>query len=122
MLKRSTPCSLNFWLTLTRSFAVDHVQETIEGTKAAIAYIYCDYKDKKTQSELALLSSIARQLTEQTSSIPPIVQEFCEKNAQKRRNPTGDEWTLLIKSICVLFQTTFIFIDAIVRSLIRVIF
>jgi hypothetical protein len=83
--------------------------------KIAIAYIYCDYKNPKTQSELKLLSSITRQLTEQASSIPPAVKQFCDKNAEKRRNPTGDEWTSLINSICLLFQKTYVFIDAIVR-------
>ncbi len=76
--------------------------------------MYCDYENPKTQSELELLSSITRQLTEQTSSMPPAVKEFCDKNAEKRRHPTGEEWISLIKSICLLFQTTYVFVDALV--------
>ncbi len=106
--------SLIYWLTPARSLAVDHVQEATRGTEAAIVYIYCDYKNPRTQSELELLSSIARQLIEQTRSIPAAVKEFCDKNAEKRRHPTGDEWTSLVESICLLFQTTYIFVDALV--------
>lgn len=93
---------------------MNYVQEASQGSKTAIAYIYCDYENPKTQSELELLSSIARQLAKQTNSIPSAVKEFCEKNAERRRHPTGDEWVLLLKSIGLLFQTTYIFVDALV--------
>ncbi|TAQ84511.1 hypothetical protein B7494_g7175 [Chlorociboria aeruginascens] len=98
--------------TVMTSFAVDYTQEAIQGSKAAIACIYCDYKNPKTHSELELLSSITRQLTKQTSSIPQEVREFCAKDAERRRNPTGDEWISLVKSICSLFQNTYVFVDA----------
>ena len=81
---------------------------------AAIAYIYCDYKNAKTQSEVELLASITRQLAEQTSPLPPEVKVFHEKDAQRRRNPTNDERISLFRSICVLFQTIYVFIDALV--------
>ncbi|KAI9742546.1 MAG: hypothetical protein M1818_003686 [Claussenomyces sp. TS43310] len=80
--------------------------------KAAIAHVYCDYKDLKTQSEVELLSSITRQLAEQTSTMPPAVKKFCEKNAQKRRNSTDEEWISLVQSICLHFQKTYVFVDA----------
>ncbi|EPE36656.1 Ankyrin repeat-containing protein [Glarea lozoyensis ATCC 20868] len=98
--------------TVLTSLAVNHTQKVTRGTEAAIVYIYCDYKDPKTQSELELMSSITRQLTEQTSPIPLEVQKFCEENVRNRRNPTGNEWTSLIKSISLLFRTTYLFIDA----------
>ena len=114
MLQAITIRSIIYKLISTRSFAVNYVQEAIQGTKTAIAYVYCDYENPKTHSELELLSSIARQLTEQTNSILPAVKEFCGKNVERRRNPTGDEWISLIKSICLLFQTTYVFVDALV--------
>jgi hypothetical protein len=114
ILQATTIRSIIYRLISTRSFAVNYAQEAIQRTKAAIAYVYCDYKNPQTQSELELLSSITRQLTKQTSSIPPVVKEFCDKNAERRRNPTGDEWISLVKSICFLFQTTYVFVDALV--------
>lgn len=110
-------CSRVYILTSARSLAVNYVQEALQGTNIAIAYVYCDYENPKTHSELKLLSSIARQLTEQTSSIPLVVKEFCEKGAERRRNPTGDELISLVESICLLFQTTYVFIDALVTFL-----
>ncbi|WEW59218.1 hypothetical protein PRK78_004687 [Emydomyces testavorans] len=98
--------------TLWLSIAVNYVSETTRGTKSAIVYIYCDYKDEKTQSELQLLSSISRQLAEQSHPIPPEVIEFREKNAEKKRNPTADEWIFFIRSLCLAFQSIYIFVDA----------
>ena len=97
-----------------RSIAVNHVWEATQGMKAAVAYIYCDYKDAKTQSALELLSSITRQLAEQTSPLPPELKAFRDKDIQNRRNPTDDERISLLTSICLLFQTTYVFIDALV--------
>jgi ankyrin repeat domain-containing protein 50 len=113
-MQATTIHSIIYRLISTRSLTVYHVHEAIQGKKAAIAYIYCDYNNPKTQSKLELLSNIACQLTEQTSSMPLAVKEFCDKNAKKRRNPTGDEWISLIKSICLLFQKTYVFVDALV--------
>lgn len=99
-----------------RSIVVNHVGEATQGRKVAIAYIYCDYKDAKTQSELELLSSIIRQLAEQTSPLPPEVKAFRDKDTQERRNPTDDERVSLLRSLCLLFRTTYVFIDALVKS------
>ncbi|KAK5309727.1 hypothetical protein LTR70_010039 [Exophiala xenobiotica] len=98
--------------TVMTALAIDHVQESVQGKGAAIAYLYCDYKDPTTHSELGLLSSIARQLTELARPLPKVVKEFCEKQAERRRNPAEDEWISLISTICPLFSTTFVFIDA----------
>jgi len=99
---------------VTRSFVVNHVAESTRGKKIAIAYIYCDYKDAKTQSEVELLSSITRQLAEQISPLPPEVKAFRNKDTQERRNPTDGERISLLRSICLLFETTYVFIDALV--------
>ena len=98
----------------TSSIAVNHVVKATQGAETAIAYVYCDYQDPKTQSEVELLCSITRQLAEQTNPLPPEIKEFRDKSAQKRRNPTEDERISLIRSICLVFQKTYIFIDALV--------
>lgn len=68
----------------------------------------------KTQSELQLFSSITRQLAEQTSPLHPEVKAFCEKDTHSRRKPTDDERISLLKSICLFFHTTYVFVDALV--------
>lgn len=102
-------------LTLTlSSFLVDFLHETTKRSDTAIAYIYCNYKEKSTHSTYQLLSSIARQITEQVGELPPVVKQFRDQNATKKRNPTGEEWIALIQSLRGLFSRTIIVVDALV--------
>ncbi|PGH05438.1 hypothetical protein GX51_02962 [Blastomyces parvus] len=94
------------------SIAVNYASEAARKMKGATVCVYCDYKNPKTHSELDLLASIARQLTEQSHAIPAVVKEFREKNAEKKRTPTENEWISLIRSLSSLFQQTCVFIDA----------
>lgn len=98
-----------------RSIIIDEVNEKTRGTDTALAFMYCNYKDTNTHSELALLSSIARQLTEQVGHIPPVVKEFRDQNAMRKRNPTGDEWVALVKSLGKFFYKVIVIVDALVR-------
>ncbi|KAL8648633.1 MAG: hypothetical protein Q9210_004877 [Variospora velana] len=98
--------------TVMTSIVVNHVTQVTQGKRVAIAYIYCDYKDVKTQSEVELLCSVIRQLAEQTSPLPPKLKAFHNQNTRARRHPTDNERISLLRSICLLFQTTYLFIDA----------
>lgn len=97
-----------------RSIIINYISEATEGTNVAVAYLYCDYKNERTQSESELLSNIARQLTEQTRSIPSEVREFRSRNAEKKRSAKADEWISLIEVLCLSFQKVFIIVDALV--------
>lgn len=76
--------------------------------------MYCNYKDPDTQSETGLLSSITRQLIEQTRAMPPCVVKFWEKYVEAKRYPTMEERMSLAKEICTLFARCYIFVDALV--------
>ncbi len=74
-----------------RSIVVNHVEKATQERKAAIAYIYWDYKDAKTQFKVEILSSIIQQLIKQISFMSSEMKTFRDKNTQKRRNSTNDE-------------------------------
>jgi hypothetical protein len=97
--------------------AINYVEENTQRSKVAVAYVYCDYKDPKTQSETELLSSIIRQLAEQSKPIPPEVNAFRDKFTEKRRHPTDDERISLVRTISELFEKTYVFVDALVNTL-----
>lgn len=100
-----------------RSLAIEYLHERSQGSNTAIVYLYCNYKDTETHSDLALLASIARQLTEQAKSIPKVTKAFCERQAQRRSDPGDDEWLDLIKSLCLVFSDSFLLVDALVRGI-----
>ncbi|KAJ5775210.1 uncharacterized protein N7511_000221 [Penicillium nucicola] len=98
--------------TILTSIIINDVDEKTRGTDTAIAFMYCNYKDTNTHSELALLSSIARQLTAQIEHIPAVVRDFRDQNAMRKRDPTGDEWVALIKSLGHFFCKMIVIVDA----------
>ncbi|KAL4784664.1 hypothetical protein BJX76DRAFT_347578 [Aspergillus varians] len=98
--------------TVLMSTAINYVSTNTEGSNVAIVYLYCDYKNRETHSKLALLSSIARQLSDQCSQIPQLIREFRDKHADKRKEPEGKDWIILIQQLLRLFGKCYIFIDA----------
>ena len=91
---------------------INHVEEVTRRKNVAIAYIYCDYKDPKTALEL--ISSLTRQLAGHIGILPLGVKQFHDDNARTSRNPTDDEYLLLVKSISHSFEEIYVFIDALV--------
>ncbi|KAL8860761.1 MAG: hypothetical protein Q9178_002791 [Gyalolechia marmorata] len=106
--RRWQNCYNGFW----RSIVVNHIGEETCGTSSALAYVYCDYKDMKSQSAVGLLSSVIRQLAEQLNPLPAEVKVFRDNDLEKRRNPTEDERISLLKSICSHFHAVYICVDA----------
>ncbi|KAL8716183.1 MAG: hypothetical protein Q9220_000088 [cf. Caloplaca sp. 1 TL-2023] len=94
------------------STVVNHLEETNQNRNVAVTYIYCDYKDPETQSQAGIIASITRQLAERINPLPPEVKDFHEKKSQRRRNPTDEERIVLLKSLCLNFEKTFVCIDA----------
>ncbi|KAL6232559.1 hypothetical protein BDW75DRAFT_232694 [Aspergillus navahoensis] len=98
--------------TVLTSIAVNYVSANTEGNDVAIVYLYFDYKNRKTHSKLELLSSIARQLSAQCGQIPQLAREFRDRHADKRKEPEGKDWIVLIRELLRLFRKGYIFIDA----------
>ncbi|KAL8790643.1 MAG: hypothetical protein Q9213_000491 [Squamulea squamosa] len=98
--------------TVMTSIVVNHIEEETRGTDSALAYVYCDYKDTKTQSAIGLLSSVTRQLAEQSIPLRPEAKTFRDNDLERRRNPTEDERISLLRSMCSLFQTVYVCVDA----------
>ncbi|KAJ2897091.1 hypothetical protein MKZ38_005001 [Zalerion maritima] len=96
---------------IIRSIAINHVAENMVEGEDAIAYIYCQYKDPRTRSEVDILSSISRQLAEKAGSIEA-AKELHDKCVPRFRTPTIDEKAGLIRLLSRQFRRTFIFLDA----------
>lgn len=62
------------------------------------------------------MRTIARQLVERVGPLPEAVKAFRNKYTEKTRNPTIDEWVVLIKNVAYAFSNVFIFIDALVLN------
>ncbi|RMZ72366.1 ankyrin repeat [Pyrenophora seminiperda CCB06] len=98
--------------SIMTSVAISHVEEHTDRRDVAIAYVYCSYTDSQLQSEIELISSLTRQLIEQTHPIPLEVKTYRDRWIEKRSYPTQEDRVSLIKDIALRFSKTYIFVDA----------
>jgi hypothetical protein len=87
-----------------------------KGSSVAIAYVYCDYQDATTLSGDAILGSLTRQLAEQCPPVPLEVKAFRDKYSGKNARPSSEERISLLRLLAGHFQSTYVFIDAVVRT------
>lgn len=97
--------------------AINFVEEWFQDPEVAIAYFYCDYKDSRTFSEIQFLSSIIKQIVKSQVKIPSDVMSFYDKHARKSKPPSCDEWLALLYSVLKSYDKTFLFIDALVYTI-----
>ncbi|KAH7480071.1 hypothetical protein FOMA001_g7651 [Fusarium oxysporum f. sp. matthiolae] len=94
------------------STVINYLEESTKKDEVAIAYVYCDYKDKRTLSETNIWASVVRQLVEACSQLPPDIISFRDKYLEKRALPSDEERISLITALSKRFRKTFILIDA----------
>ncbi|KAK8092127.1 uncharacterized protein PG998_015140 [Apiospora kogelbergensis] len=96
--------------TVMTATVVSHVEDITSHSNVGIAYVYCDYREPYTESEM--LSSIIRQLSQQISPMPSEIKSFHITWVGKKSYPSNDVYIALITSISKLFRRTFVFVDA----------
>lgn len=102
------------------STVVSYIDERTERSEVAMAFVYCDYGDPRTRSEVEILSSITRQLAEQCRPLPPELKAFRDKYTAKVTRPTADERASLIRSLAQHFKRTYVLVDALVMTILGI--
>jgi hypothetical protein len=85
------------------------------GPDRAVAYFYCDYKDKERQELLRILGSLAAQLARQSEKAFGVLQDLYLKCCPKDRSPMEPDIDLLAKTLrqmLTLFDDVSIIVDA----------
>lgn len=99
--------------TVLTSIAVNYIAESTRGQDTALTYVYCDYKDSLTHPVTALLSSLLRQLIEQTPRAESIAElSIILDGNTKHRDPTEAELFTWICTVSKDFNDVYIFVDA----------
>lgn len=81
-----------------------------------VAYLYCDCNDTQRQTVVQLLSSIVKQLAEQSESLASVVLKFCSQLEKQKRPSSADALVGIIEQSAQHFQRVFILVDALVGS------
>jgi hypothetical protein len=72
----------------TRSIVIEHIQASIQQRihpRAAVAYVYFDYKDRARQTPEVILAELIKQLTfrrtdsQENASLSPYIKEMYDK-------------------------------------------
>ena len=91
---------------------IDLLHRTFEPEEAGIAFLYCDYKERKQHTALNLISSLVQQLVQRQSDISEDVTAFYTKGMSKHTRPKLDDYSNLLRSELGRFPKTYIVIDA----------
>ncbi|KAL8367153.1 hypothetical protein RB599_010243 [Gaeumannomyces hyphopodioides] len=98
--------------TVMVSAVVDYIGTRMDRSKVAMAFVYCEYSDPISRSEVGILSSIIRQLVEQCARVPSEIRAFHDRYAGGVIRPTVEERIGLIRLLAQLFDRTYVLIDA----------
>ena len=94
------------------SIVVDHLQTAFLDDKNAVAFIYCNYKERAQQTLTNLLSSLSRQLIDRSNSVPETLRSSYSRHFKKGTRPSHTELLELLADIASEFSSLFIVIDA----------
>ncbi|KIW00454.1 uncharacterized protein PV09_07979 [Verruconis gallopava] len=100
-------------LTTLFSVIVDHFRKTFTDSKSAVSYIYCDDEgfEQSQYSALTLISTICKQLAEQSKEVPAYLLKLYKTLAPNEENIGIDEATRLLLTLCESFEKVVICVD-----------
>ena len=98
--------------TVLAAIVVEYLQRTLPSNVSAVAYIYCNYKERVQQTPNDLISSLIRQLAEQGRSIPGDLVLLYQRHAPSGTRPSASELQKLLVSGASMFSSLSLIIDA----------
>lgn len=100
------------FLTWRSSIVVDHLQRTFSSNDDAVAFLYCNYKEREQQTVNNLVSSLIRQLIDQIHLVPEDLSSLYQRHARNGTRPSRLQLHELLISTASHFSTLFLVIDA----------
>ncbi|KAI8624519.1 hypothetical protein F5Y19DRAFT_312512 [Xylariaceae sp. FL1651] len=97
--------------TILSSIVVNYLEQQL-GCNTAVAYIYCDYKEQKSQSAEVLIASLLGQLAKADVESTSILFSQRKLYERKGSRPTLVEWGKMLQNEIRRFSRVFIVIDA----------
>lgn len=101
----------------SRSAIINHIDTNLATPKVAVAFVFCEYSDPISRSEVGILSSLIQQLVRQCDHVPPEIRAFRDRHAGRVSRPTTEERVSLVRLLAQLFDRTYVLIDALVGCL-----
>jgi ankyrin repeat protein len=97
--------------TTVFSVVIDHLRKTLTSPKSALAYVYCDWDKRAELSAHVLLSSLCKQLAEQSEELPPHLVKHYRQMEPAGERLNIDELMLIIIALCISFEKVIICVE-----------
>lgn len=81
-------------------------------TGAGIAFIYCNYKEKRDQTTVNLVASLLQQLVQRQPVIPSQLRSLYERHIRRNTRPTLADCSELLHLQLNTYSRAFVIIDA----------
>ena len=91
---------------------VEFLEKDLPLRGVALAFVYCNYKEKLSQTIEYFVGAIIRQLVERKAVIPDYVRTLYGNHRGKGTNPTLTEYLELLQSLAKECSEVYIVIDA----------
>ena len=95
-----------------RSIVIEHLQQWFSKNDVSISYIYCDYKDRNTQTVVNLISSLVKQIVSQQQDMPSEVKDLFAEHDNGQSSMSLEDYSKLLVSLSSYFRRSFIVVDA----------
>ena len=99
-------------LTEDSSAVINHLRYNIEDDKTGVAFVYCNYKEKESQTTVNLVASLLQQLVQRQRSVPSKVRSLHQQHSVKRTRPTLAECSELLQGELTACSRVFLVVDA----------
>ncbi|KAF4466483.1 ankyrin repeat [Fusarium albosuccineum] len=77
-----------------------------------VAYFFCDFNDRENQTTGSFVASVLKQLLKNRSRFPDCLETLYERYKSSKTRPTLEEVMPTLGSVCDLYSTVYIVIDA----------
>ncbi|KFY68917.1 hypothetical protein V496_00687 [Pseudogymnoascus sp. VKM F-4515 (FW-2607)] len=98
--------------TMIAAIAVDHIWKAFRGDNVGVAYVYCNYKRRETQTATDLLAAILKQLVQERPLYGEPVATLHKRHADRMTRPSLDEILAALNSVLNNYAKAYIIIDA----------
>ncbi len=95
-----------------RSIVIEHLQTLFSENDVSVSYIYCDYKDRKNQTTVNLISSLVKQIVLQQEDMPQEVQSLYSTYSYGQSSLSLEDLSRLLSCFSNHFRRSFILVDA----------
>lgn len=100
--------------TLSRSLIINHLEQQSSDARSFCSYVYCDYNQRSSQSNVNLLSSLLQQVLQNSPSevLPSEVATLYSQHQKYNTRPTLVQITDILGKLIAKFESFHVVVDA----------